>query len=297
MKKALTLVAKVAAADLPVLIRGESGTGKELVARAIHTGSPRRDGPYVSENCGAIPDSLLESALFGHERGAFTGAHAARIGLFEAADGGTLFLDEVGEMSAPMQAKLLRVVQDGEVRRLGSESARHVDVRLVAATHRDLERWVAEGRFREDLYYRIAVVTVPLPPLRERPEDIAPLVATLLARHTETPPRVTAAAMARLQSEPWPGNVRQLENELRRALVLCDAVIDVEHLTVEPSTTSARTTARAGFDLKGQVADLERELLERALERTEGNVTQAAKLLGLSRYGLQKMMKRLEVTR
>lgn len=297
MKKALTLAAKVAAADLPVLIRGESGTGKELVARAIHMGSPRREGPYVSENCGAIPDSLLESALFGHERGAFTGAHAARIGLFEAAHGGTLFLDEVGEMSAPMQAKLLRVVQDGEVRRVGSESARHVDVRLVAATHRDLEKWVAEGRFREDLYYRIAVVTVPLPPLRDRPEDIAPLVSTLLARHAEIPPRVSAEAMTRLQSQPWPGNVRQLENELRRALVLCDDVLDVEHLTAQTRLAASQSTARAGFDLKGQVSDLERELLERALEHTDGNVTQAAKLLGLSRYGLQKMMKRLDVTR
>ncbi|MCZ7682003.1 MAG: sigma 54-interacting transcriptional regulator [Sandaracinaceae bacterium] len=222
----------MALSDAPVLLRGESGTGKELVARAIHEASPRKGAAYVSENVSAIPETLLESALFGHVRGAFTGAERARRGLFEIADGGTLFLDEIGEMSEPLQAKLLRVLQDGELRPIGSEEARRVDVRVVTATHRDLEAMVASGRFREDLFYRIAVVQVELPPLRQRPEDVAPLVAELLERHAPgRRVRVDRAAMSALRAYAWPGNVRQLENELRRALVLCDDLIEPGHLS------------------------------------------------------------------
>ncbi len=296
MRRVLRLVERVAVSDAPVLVRGESGTGKELVARAIHDASPRRDGAYVSENVSAIPDALLESALFGHVRGAFTGADRARRGLFEIADGGTLFLDEIGEMSEPMQAKLLRVLQDGELRPIGGEQSRRVDVRVVAATHRDLERLVAERRFREDLFYRIAVVQVELPPLRDRPEDVAPLVQAFLARHAaERDVRVDRAALNALRAYAWPGNVRQLENEVRRALVLADEVIDPTHLS-PPVRGEEDETNVDELDLKGQIDALERRLIRSALSRTGGNQTRAAELLGLSRYGLSKMIKRLSLS-
>jgi len=297
MRRVLHLVERVAVSDVPVLVRGESGTGKELVARAVHEVSPRREGPYVSENCSAIPESLLEGALFGHVQGAFTGADRARRGLFEVADGGTLFLDEIGEMSEPMQAKLLRVLQDGELRPIGSERVRKVDVRLVAATHRDLTALVEAGRFRQDLYYRIAVVQVELPALRDRPVDVPPLVTAFLERHASNRPiRVEPSTMNALRSHRWPGNVRELENEIRRALVLADDVISVVHLSpgVRGETDAEPLDE---LDLKGRVASLERRLIRRALDRTGGNQTRAAKLLGVSRYGLQKMMKRLEVSR
>ncbi|MCA9608141.1 MAG: sigma 54-interacting transcriptional regulator, partial [Myxococcales bacterium] len=269
--------------------------GKELVARAIHDSSPRRDGPWVSENCSAIPETLLESTLFGHVRGAFTGADRARRGLFEIADGGTLFLDEIGEMSEPMQAKLLRVLQDGELRPIGGEQTRRVDVRLVAATHRDLPALVEQGRFRSDLFYRIAVVAVELPALRERPDDIPPLVAEFLERHAgERLVRIDPRAMRALRGHRWPGNVRELENEIRRALVLADDTIALEHLSPALRGDSDSEPLDE-LDLKGRVAALERRLIKKALETTFGNQTRAASLLGLSRYGLQKMIKRLEI--
>ncbi len=295
MRRVLHLVERVATSDVPVLVIGESGTGKELVARAVHDASPRRDGSYVSENCSAIPESLLESALFGHVQGAFTGADRARRGLFEIADGGTLFLDEIGEMSEPMQAKLLRVLQDGTLRPIGSERVRKVDVRLVAATHRDLPALVEAGRFRRDLFYRIAVVQVELPALRDRPVDVPPLVAAFLERHApDGSVRIDPAAMTALRQHRWPGNVRELENEIRRALVLADGAISVTHLSpaVRGDTDPEPLDE---LDLKGRVASLERRLIQRALERTGGNQTRAAKLLGVSRYGLQKMIKRLGV--
>ncbi|MEC7521542.1 MAG: sigma 54-interacting transcriptional regulator, partial [Myxococcota bacterium] len=295
MRRALRLVERVAGSDAPVLVRGESGTGKELVARAVHQASPRRDGPYVSENVSAIPDSLLESALFGHVRGAFTGADRAKRGLFALADGGSLFLDEIGEMSESMQAKLLRVLQDGSLRPVGGEATTEVDVRVIAATHRDLERMVDEGRFRRDLFYRIAVVQVELPPLRDRPDDVTPLVAAFLERHAaERRVRVDRAAMSALRAFAWPGNVRELENEIRRALVLADEVIGLEHLSPKVRGVAEQAPADA-MDLKGQVDALERRLIVQALEQTGGNQTRAAEVLGLSRYGLQKMMKRLAV--
>ncbi|MCS6798427.1 MAG: sigma 54-interacting transcriptional regulator, partial [Myxococcota bacterium] len=298
MQRVLELVERVAPADVPVLVTGESGTGKELVARAIHERSPRRDRPFVTENCGAIPDPLLESALFGHVRGAFTGAERSRAGLFEAAHGGTLLLDEVAEMSPAMQTKLLRAVQSGEIRPVGSDRARRVDVRIVSATHRDLRARVAQGTFREDLFYRLAVVTVWLPPLRERPEDIPPLVAALLERHAPGRRiRVSAEAMRCLQSHPWPGNVRELENELRRALLMATDVIDVEHLSeslrLDPAGRALPPPAASS--LRAQIDALERRLVRDALAATGGNQSQAARRLGISRYGLLKMMRRLGI--
>ena len=247
-------------------------------------------------NCGALVGTLLDSELFGHVRGAFTGADRARRGLFEIADGGTLFLDEIGEMSEPMQAKLLRVLQDGELRPIGSEESRRVDVRVVSATHRDLEELVATRRFREDLFYRIAVVQVELPSLRQRPEDVAPLVQAFLERHAPgRRVRVDRAAMAALRAFAWPGNVRQLENEVRRALVLADETIELENLS--PAVRGEEDSlAVAELDLKGQTDALERRLIRTALERTRGNQTRAAELLGLSRYGLSKMMRRLSLS-
>ncbi len=297
---ALRVLERVAPSDLPVLLLGESGSGKELFARALHAASPRANKAFVSENCGAVPETLLESTLFGHVRGAFTGAERARAGLFEAADGGTLFLDEIGEMTLAMQTKLLRVLEDGIVRPVGGEHAKKVDVRIVAATHRDLSSMVESGGFREDLYYRLSIVPVRVPALRERREDIPALVQHLLAKHAPgVHVRLSPEALTLLCGASWPGNVRQLENEIRRALVLGGDEIGVEHLTPGlggPSASSAGRAPRVGRQtLREQVDALEASLVREALAETEGNQTKAAKQLGLSRYGLQKMMKRLGV--
>jgi transcriptional regulator with PAS, ATPase and Fis domain len=275
------------------LIRGESGTGKELIAKAIHAASARKDAPFVSENCGAIPESLLESTLFGHVKGAFTGADRRHHGLFEAAHGGTLFLDEIGEMSPSMQVRLLRVLQDGEVRPIGGERATKVDVRVLCATHRDVDAMLERGGFREDLYYRLAVVSLDLPSLRERSEDILPLVQHFLAKYAPNrATKIDKRALERLASFAWPGNVRQLENEVRRALALASGeTLREEHFSV--------LTARSGaseitdLDLRAHVDELERKLIKRALESARGNQTRAAEMLGVSRFGLQKMLKRL----
>jgi len=296
MRAMLRIVDRVTTSDVPVLVNGESGSGKELVARAIHANGPRSSMPFVSENCGAIPEGLLESTLFGHVRGAFTGADRPRAGLFEAADHGTLFLDEIGEMSLGMQAKLLRVLEDGLVRPLGTERARKVNVRIIAATHRDLEAMVRARTFREDLFYRLNIIAIRIPPLRERPSDVPLIVEHLLAKYGKRDVRVTRAAMDRLVAFSWPGNVRQLENEIRRALVLCDGVIDREFLSPDIASTSHAGRTDLGLQVKPRIDALETELVRDALERTHGNQTQAAKLLGLSRFGLQKMMKRLGVT-
>ncbi|MEQ9319293.1 MAG: sigma 54-interacting transcriptional regulator, partial [Polyangiaceae bacterium] len=294
IRRVLTLIDRVAKSDVPVLLRGESGSGKELVARAVHDASTRAAEPFVGENCGALPETLLESALFGHVKGAFTGADRPRVGLFEAADGGTLFLDEIGEMSLAMQTKLLRVLEDSEVRPVGSTSTKLVDVRILAATHRDLEEMVAEGTFREDLYYRLNVITIAIPPLRERPSDVPLLVRHLLDKHA--PDRsvdVTRDAMRELMRFPWPGNVRQLENEVRRALLMAEDVIDVGHLSLADSEGSPEPRPDMVLDIRTRIDQLETQLVKRAMERTGDNQTQAAKLLGVSRYGLHKMMKRL----
>ncbi len=296
LRSMLQIVDRVTATEVPVLLLGESGSGKELVARAIHQNGSRGRGPFVSENCAAIPEPLLESTLFGHVRGAFTGAQRARSGLFEVADRGTLFLDEIGEMSLGMQTKLLRALQNGEVRPVGSETVRHVDVRVIAATHRDLSALVAAGRFREDLFYRLNVISVRVPPLRERFGDVSLLVQHFLRLHAAGR-KVTLerAALDALAAFPWPGNVRQLENEVRRALVLGDDLIRLEHLSRDVAQASRAGRARDEFDLRGRVDALEADLVRAALRRTEGNQTRAAELLGLSRFGLQKMMKRLQI--
>jgi transcriptional regulator with GAF, ATPase, and Fis domain len=294
MQPVLRMIERVASADVPVLIRGESGTGKELVARAIHATGPRASAAFVSENCGAIPEPLLESALFGHVRGAFTGADRRRLGLFEIADGGTLFLDEIGEMTPAMQARLLRVLENGEVRPVGSDRTKRVHVRVIAATHRDLEAMVKDGSFREDLYYRLSVVTIAVPPLRERPEDIAPLVAHFVDKHAEGKRvSVEQRALSQLTAFRWPGNVRQLENEVRRALVLADDVVGEAHLS--PDLVQEPSDDIDELDLKAQVDRLERRLIRRALDTCGGNQTQAARALGVSRYGLQKMLRRLDL--
>ncbi len=294
MAQLLRLTERVAQSDVPVLLLGESGSGKELVARAMHRESPRRDRPFVSENCGALPETLLESALFGHVKGAFTGAHRTRVGLFEAADEGSLFLDEIGEMSLGMQTKLLRVLEDGMVRPVGSTRSRKVDVRVIAATHRDLDAMVAAGTFREDLFYRLNVISLLVPPLRERRSDIPLLVEHLLAKHgADRGVRATDGALRVLSQFDWPGNVRQLENEVRRALLLADDVIDVHHLSIV--ATAPPEEPDESLDVRTRIDRLECDLVGRAMELTGGNQTRAAKLLGVSRYGLHKMMKRLGI--
>jgi len=296
MRDLLRLVDRVTASDVPSLVVGESGTGKELVARAIHANGPRARRTFVSENCATVPDTLLESTLFGHVKGAFTGASASRAGLFDVADGGTLFLDEIGEMPLAMQAKLLRVLQDGEVRAVGGERTHKVDVRVIAATHRDLLAMVADGAFREDLFYRLNVVALRVPSLRERAEDIPLLVEHFVRKHAGgRAVKVTRAAMAKLAAFPWPGNVRQLENEVRRALVLCDGVVDLAELSADVVRGGPSASRGAGLDLRSRVDALETELVVEALAKTRGNQTRAAQLLGLSRFGLQKMMKRLNI--
>lgn len=297
MQSLLRLVDRVVESDVPVLLLGGSGTGKELIARAIHQSGTRSAFAFVAENCGAIPESLLESALFGHVRGAFTGAARSRAGLFEVAHQGTLFLDEVAEMSLGMQTKLLRVLEDGEFWPVGSERSRRVDVRVIAATHRDLDAMVAAGTFRQDLFYRLNVVSIRIPPLSERHGDIPLLVKHFVDRNSG--PRaitIEAEAMELLCRYPWPGNVRQLENEVRRAIVMCEGVIGSSHLSDEVRRVALETRpAPEGLELRAHVDALERELVTRALERTAGNQTRAAELLGVSRFGLQKMIRRLEI--
>jgi two-component system response regulator AtoC len=290
---ALALAAKVARHPSTVLVTGESGTGKELVARFIHRSSPRVEAPFVAVNCGAIPEALLESELFGHAKGAFTGATTERDGLFAEADGGTLFLDELGELPIPLQVKLLRALQEGEVRRVGDNVSRTVDVRVVAATARDLEADVAEGRFRADLYYRINVVSIHLPSLRERTEDVPELVRHFIDRfNRRLGLQVTgagAATMRALMEYPWPGNVRELENVIERAMVLAEGPqLEVEHLPALGAAPVRANGTSSPLDLsvKRRTEELERVLIREALERTRGNRTRAAKLLDLSHRAL-----------
>ncbi len=304
MLELFRLLDRVTDTTLPVVIHGESGTGKELVARAIHFNGPRRERPFVSENCAAIPETLLESTLFGYVRGAFTGAEHDTRGLFEVADGGTLFLDEVAEMSAGMQGKLLRVLQAGEFRRLGSERTRKVDVRIVAASNKDLARMVEEGKFRQDLYFRLNVARIFLPPLRDRRDDIPLIVAHLGIKHagaggrgaTAAPKPIDAEVMARLIDYRWPGNVRELENEIMRATALSGERITVADLS--PQVAARGDGAAGGAEdpdslyLRPRVERLERSLIREALARCANNQTKAAEALGLSRFGLQKKLRR-----
>ena len=291
----LGVARKVARYPSTVLVTGESGTGKELIARLVHRASPRAAAPFVAINCGAIPEALLESELFGHARGAFTGATGERRGLFEEADGGTLFLDEIAELPVTLQVKLLRALQEGEVRRVGDNASRAVDVRVVAATARDLDAEVAAGRFRADLFYRINVVRLHLPPLRDRGEDIPALAlhfSQLCGERFGAPARtISRGAMRLLMEYAWPGNVRELENVIERAVVLSDGEeIGVEQLPAVLTQAGARAPVPGAeeFDLsiKRQGEALERILIRRALERTAGNRTRAAQLLELSHRAL-----------
>jgi transcriptional regulator with GAF, ATPase, and Fis domain len=295
---------RIIESDLPVLIHGDSGTGKELIARAIHHNGARKNKTFVTENCAALPDTLLESELFGHVRGAFTGAYKTKKGLLEQAHGGTLFLDEIGDMSTEMQKKLLRVLQEGEFRVLGSDRVVKVDVRVVAASHRNLEEMVRDGDFREDLYYRIAVLAVNLPALRERREDIPLLAEHLLARAAREAgreaPGLPHEVIACLVSHDWPGNVRELENEMRRLVVLAQGLVGLEHLSQavrEGRSASGEPLASAAAvvesgDIKGAVADLEKRSIEASLAQAEGNKSAAAKALGISRFALQRKLEK-----
>jgi two-component system response regulator AtoC len=288
------LISKVAEVRSTVLITGESGTGKELVARAIHNSSPRAKGAFVAINCGAIPENLLESELFGHRRGAFTDAHADKRGLFEEAEGGTLLLDEIGELPLQLQVKLLRALQEGIIRRLGDVKDTPVDVRLIAATNRDLAEAVREGRFREDLFYRLNVLPVHVPPLRERPEDIPLLVEHFIAlcnrRLNTTVEGVTREAEKLLLCYPWPGNVRELENVVERAMVLTEGGAitpeDLPEKLREPRDPVQQALAGGELSIKKTTRAIEQELIRRALGRTGGNRTAAARLLEISHRAL-----------
>jgi two-component system nitrogen regulation response regulator GlnG len=312
-------IGRVASSDVAVLVTGESGTGKELVARAIHQASARTDQPFVAVNAAAIPRELLESELFGHERGAFTGAIDSRPGRFREARGGTLFLDEIGDMPLELQAKLLRVLQSGEVTSVGGRKPEHVDVRIIAATHRDLDVAVRENRFREDLLYRLRVVPIEIPPLRERPEDIAALAQHFVARYADelaTGGRILSPdAQERLLGHPWPGNVRELENAIKRALVLSAGEILTPDSFAFLTATAAPGDAPAHADLEDLVVRevdaalasgaqdlheallhrIERPLLERVLAHTGGNQLRAASLLGINRNTLRKKLTELGI--
>jgi len=284
MKDIIGVVRKVAPTNATVLITGETGTGKELLATLLHHGSPRVGGPFVKVNCAALPESLLESELFGHERGAFTGADRARAGRFEQADRGTIFLDEIADMSAATQAKVLRVLQEHEFERLGSSGRTlRVDVRVVAATNRDLRAEVREGRFRQDLYFRLNVVNLHLPPLRERPDDLLPLARFFLDRYAvEFKKKVTGftpAALGKLRAYPWPGNVRELQNVIERAVLLCEGpLVDAPHLSMEAQEEGMGEGAAGTLNLEA----LERSAIERALRAARGVQKDAAALLGVS---------------
>ncbi len=293
-----TAIERVARAPSTVLIQGESGTGKELLARAIHHHSPRAKNPWVAVNCAALPENLIESELFGHEKGAFTGANSQRTGRFEQAEGGTFFLDEVGDLSPVVQTKLLRVIQERTIERVGGSRPIKVDVRLIAATHRDLKAMVASGDFREDLYYRLAVIRLELPPLRDRPEDILGLIHYFVDRYRQTvgrgPMVITPRAIEALQHHDWPGNVRELENVIERVVVLAPGdTIDLEDLGEE---FGARPAGRVSApSLREARAEFEQDYITRALVKREGNVSATADDLGIARKNLQEKIKRYEI--
>ena len=294
MERVKKMILKVAGSSSTVLIRGESGVGKERVARAIHKASPRANDVFQAVNCAAINENLLESELFGHEKGSFTGAHAQKKGQFEIADQGTLFLDEIGDLNISMQAKLLRALQEKEIMRVGATRSIKVDVRVLAATNRDLESMVKDNRFREDLYYRLNIIPITIPPLRNRRDDIPPLVDFFINKHSlgahRTIRGLTASARNLIMSYSWPGNVRQLESAIERAILLCEgSEIDVEDLPVEIRQEGSPSTA-FNFKLPPEgisFEEVERSLITQAMDQTNWNITRAAKLLGLSFRTLQ----------
>ena len=288
MKQVLSMVKKICSSDATVLITGETGTGKELIASAIHFNSPRRRRAFVKVNCAALHETLLESELFGHEKGAFTGAYKRRIGRFEQANGGTIFLDEIGDMSLSIQAKVLRVIQEKEFERLGGERTIKVDVRLLVATNKDLRALIEEGKFREDLYYRINVVHIHIPPLRERREDIMPLAEFFLKRFsTSKHIKLSPGAVRLLLNYPWPGNVRELENVIERAVLMAEGdIIDEKDLSIEYDLFPS--IIRKGIRLK----EAERELIIQALERSNWIQKEAARLLGISKRAIHYKIKK-----
>jgi two-component system, NtrC family, response regulator PilR len=307
MEQLREMIARVARSQAPVHIYGESGTGKELVARLIHESSARSEGPFVAVNCGAIPTELMESELFGHKRGSFTGAVSDKKGLIQSAEGGTLFLDEVADLPLHMQVKLLRVVQEKTVRPIGESREETIDVRILSATHKNLADLVAQGLFREDLFYRINVIELRVPSLRERAEDIPEITEAVLQRlgrrGNMEPPKLAPDAIAMLQDYPFPGNVRELENVLERALTLCgDGVITAAHIKLRSVARQASAEApapsnipEAGGALGEKLEDMERDAIIKALEKTRYNKTAAAKLLGMSFRALRYRVKKLGI--
>jgi len=321
MQKVYALIQRVMDTDTTILVLGETGTGKELVARALHYSSVRREGPFIPVHCAAIPSELLESELFGHEKGAFTGAMQRRIGMFEAAGSGTLFLDEIGEMAIGTQSKLLRAIQEREIRRVGGQETISINVRLVCATNRDLEQQVKNGVFREDLFYRINVVPITIPALRERKEDIPQLVLHFAQRFAKELnreiPQFTPEAMDLLLSYPWPGNVRELEHAIERLLVTCDSnriiIEDLPFVISQAEVSTAQIASRLaattpdvnlgeklefhqdGLDLPKITEDLERRAIEEALRRTDGVITEAARSLHITRRMLRYKMDKLHI--
>jgi two-component system NtrC family response regulator len=295
IQEVFSSILKVATTEVPVLIVGESGTGKELVAKAIHRNSSRRKCPFIVINCSAIPETLLESELFGHEKGAFTGAHIQRKGRFEMAQEGTLFLDEIGELSPALQVKLLRFLQEQKIERVGGREAIVVDARVLAATNKDLNQAIKEGKFREDLYYRLGVVTISLPTLREREGDVLLLATTLLHRYAhENEKKVTGfttQAIHAIKTYPWPGNVRELENRIKRAVIMA------EEQKVSPADLELDFpySKYEGRGLKEAREGLEKALIQKALAKNKGNITKAAEELGVSRPTLYELMERLGI--
>lgn len=289
-------ISKVAATDASVLISGESGTGKELAARAIHGLSARKNGPFIAINCGAIPENLLESELFGHEKGSFTGAHIQREGRFEMANKGTLFLDEIAEITPALQVKLLRFLQEHTIERVGGRRQISLDVRVICATNADLRKGMAEGRFREDLYYRIGVVAIPLPPLRDRNGDVALLAESLLRQLSEEykkPLTFSKKALQAMEAYHWPGNVRELENKLRRAVIMAEG----RQITLRDLSLDGENGQYEGMGLNKAREAIERELIERAIARNRGNLTKCADELQIARSSLYELIDKLGISR
>jgi two-component system NtrC family response regulator len=297
MKSVFTMITKVAGSDAPVLVLGESGTGKEMVARAIHNQSPRADKPFVAINCSAIPENLIESELFGHEKGSFTGADQRRQGIIESADGGTLFLDEIGDLPAPIQVKLLRFLQDSRFQRVGGREELEVDTRLVTATNANLKSAIAEGTFREDLFFRIAVVVVTLPPLRDRGDDIGDLAKEFLDRFSKQQGKegLTFApdALRAIYAHTWPGNVRELENRVQRATIMADG----SRVSLQDMELGHGSGVPSGMKLRKAREELERAMVEESLKRNNGKVTAAAKELGVSRPTMYELIGKLGIKR
>jgi DNA-binding NtrC family response regulator len=298
MRPVFSLASKVAPTDANVLITGESGTGKELLARSIHSASSRSSQPFLAVACSSLPETLIEAELFGHEKGAFTGANAARVGRFEAAGEGTIFLDEVGDLAPALQVKLLRVLQERTLERLGSNQSRPMEARVICATHRNLQQLARDGSFRLDLYYRLNTVEITLPPLRERRDDIALLAHTFLQgfnqRHRRSAQRLSAAALCALEEYDWPGNVRELQNVIERAVVICDGPeIGIEHL---PSQFAAWSESDSGNSFDEEVRNFKRRLILRTLAECGNNKVQAARFLKIARSSIHRLIEELDIS-